>query len=105
MTALGPIGASVNPQCPRKKCAKTDHLISRSFNAAAHAAHTGNALAILLADVWQTISTVDQDSKNPVDLALAAQCQLTHDVGEVMYLAILCCRQIWLSKIALPDAI
>lgn len=106
-TALGPICASANSQCSRKKCAKIDHLISQSCNAAAHAAHTGNALAIpvAIAAVWKTISTDDQDSKNLVDLALAAHCQLTHDVGEAMSLAILCCRQIWLSKTALPDAI
>ncbi|KAJ8014415.1 hypothetical protein DPEC_G00039980 [Dallia pectoralis] len=31
-TTLGPAYTSANPRCPRKECAKTDRLISRSFN-------------------------------------------------------------------------
>lgn len=34
-TALRLACASANPRCPRKECAKTDHLISQSFNTAA----------------------------------------------------------------------
>ncbi|CAM4734950.1 unnamed protein product [Leuciscus chuanchicus] len=53
-TTLGPAYASANPRCPKKECAKTDRLISRSFNATARAARTGNALAILLAALRKT---------------------------------------------------
>ncbi len=104
-TAVGPVRASANPRCPSKECAKTDHLISLSFNASARAAGTGNDLAILLAALRKTIDTEDQDSKNLVDSALAAHSQLTCDVGEAMSSAILCHRQIWLAQSALPDAL
>ncbi len=104
-TALGPVRASNNPRCPRKECAKIDRLVLRSFNAAARAARSGNALAILLAALRKTISTDDQDSRNLVDSALAAHSQLTRDVGEAMSSAILCRRQIWLAQTTLPDTI
>ncbi len=96
LTALGPTRASANLRCPRKECAKPVHLISSLlFNAAVCAAHTGNALTIILAALWKTISTDDQVSAKRDDSALAAHSQLTGDVGEVMSLAILCHRQIW----------
>lgn len=54
-TTLGPFHASANPRCPRKEFAKTDRLVSQSFNAIACAAPTGNALAILLSALRITI--------------------------------------------------
>ncbi|KAL1260419.1 hypothetical protein QQF64_008246 [Cirrhinus molitorella] len=87
-TALGPIRASLNPRCPRKECAKTDSLVSQSFNAAARTACTGNALVILLAALRKTVSVYDQDSKNLVDSALSAHSQLTRNVEEAMPSAI-----------------
>ena len=75
-TALGPAQVSANLRCPRKECAKTDHLLSHSFNAAACAACVGNALAILLAAL-QKKSAEDQDSKALVNSALLAHSQLT----------------------------
>lgn len=104
-TTLGPAYASANPRCPKKECAKTDRLISRSFNASARAARTGNALAILLAALRKTVSAEDQDSKNLVDSALAAHSQLTRDVGDAMSSAVLCRRQIWLAQTSLPETI
>ncbi|KAJ8001185.1 hypothetical protein DPEC_G00188670 [Dallia pectoralis] len=58
-TTLGPAYASANPRCP-KECAKTDRLISRSFNSTARAARTGNALAILLTALGKTLQSSDQ---------------------------------------------
>lgn len=80
-------------------------LISRSFNATAHAARTGNALAIVLTALLKTICSEDKDSKNLIDSALVAHSQLTRDVGEAMSSAVLCCRQIWLAQTALLDGI
>lgn len=104
-TTLGPAYTSANPRCPKKECAKTDRLISRSFNATARAARTGNALAILLAALRKTVSADDQDSRNLVDSALAAHSQLTRDVGEAMSSAVLCRRQVWLAQTSLPETI
>ncbi|XP_051533337.1 uncharacterized protein LOC127428783 [Myxocyprinus asiaticus] len=81
-TALGPACVSGNPRCPGKECAKSDRMISCSFNAAAHAARMGNTLAILLAALRKTMGAEDQDSKTLIDSALAAHSQLTRDVGE-----------------------
>ncbi len=104
-TALGPARVSANPRCPRKECAKTDCLISRSFNAVARAARMGNALAILLVALRKTMSIEDQDSKTLIESALSAHSQLTGDMGETMSSAILWRRQVWLAQTSLPDAI
>ncbi|XDV45568.1 hypothetical protein PO909_013648 [Leuciscus waleckii] len=104
-TTLGPAYASANPRCPKKECAKTDHLISQSFNATAHAARTGNALTILLASLRKTFSAEDQDSRNLVDSALAAHSQLTRDVKDAMSSAELCRSQVWLAQTSLPETI
>ncbi|CAL8350747.1 unnamed protein product [Boreogadus saida] len=48
-TSLGPARVSSNLSCPCKECAKADRMVTRSFNASARAACTGNALAMTLA--------------------------------------------------------
>lgn len=51
LTSLGPARVTTNPKCPVRECHKTDTLVCRSYNAAARAARSGNALAILLAAI------------------------------------------------------
>ncbi|XP_075340396.1 uncharacterized protein LOC142399558 [Odontesthes bonariensis] len=92
-TSLGPARASPNPRCPRKECAKTDRLASRSFNASARAARMGNALAMTLAALRKTLDPADGDAMALVEAALSAHSQLTRDVGDSMASAVLCRRQ------------
>ncbi|CAL8362208.1 unnamed protein product [Boreogadus saida] len=71
-TFLGPARASSNPCCPRKECAKTDRLVTSSFNASARAARTGNALAMTLAALRRTLDPADGDAMGLVEAALSA---------------------------------
>ncbi|KAK0154023.1 hypothetical protein N1851_003886 [Merluccius polli] len=105
LTSLGLTGVSPNPRCPRKECAKTDRLATRTFNAAARAARMGNALAITLASLRKTLSRDDQDARALLDAALSSHAQLTRDVGDAMGSAVLCRRQVWLAQTALPEPI
>lgn len=105
LTSLGVAGVSANPRCPRKECAKTDRLATRTFNAAARAARMGNALAITLAALRRTLSPDDQDARALVDAALSSHSQLTRDVGDAMGSAVLCRRQVWLAQTSLPEGI
>ncbi|XP_074466705.1 uncharacterized protein LOC141752572 [Sebastes fasciatus] len=73
-----------SPHCPRKECKKTDHLVCRSYNAAAGAARAGNALALLLAALRRSASAGDQDTRNLIDAALSTHSQLTRDIGSAM---------------------
>ena len=105
LTPLGPARVSSNPSCPRKECAKTDRLVTRSFNASARAARTGNALAMTLAALRRTLDPADGDAMGLVEAALSAHSQLTRDVGDSMAAAVLCRRQVWLAQTSLPEAI
>ena len=105
LTSLGLTGVSPNPRCPRKECAKTDRLATRTFNAAARAARMGNALAITLASLRKTLSRDDQDARALLDAALSSHAQLTRDVGDAMGSAVLCRRQVWLAQTSLPEPI
>ncbi|CAL8287194.1 unnamed protein product [Gadus morhua 'NCC'] len=105
LTPLGPARVSSNPSCPRKECAKTDRLVTRSFNASARAARTGNALAMTLAALRRTLDPADGDAMGLVEAALSAHAQLTRDVGDSMAAAVLCRRQVWLAQTSLPEAI
>ncbi|CAL8391684.1 unnamed protein product [Gadus morhua 'NCC'] len=97
-TSLGPARVSSNPSCPRKECAKTDRLVTRSFNASARAARTGNALAMTLAALRRTLDPADGDAMGLVEAALSAHSQLTRDVGDLMAAAVLCRRQSQLDQ-------
>ncbi|CAL8349518.1 unnamed protein product [Arctogadus glacialis] len=98
LTSLGPARVSSNPSCPRKEWAKTDRLVTRSFNASARAARTGNALAMTLAALRRTLDPADGDAMGLVEAALSAHAQLTRDVGDSMAAAVLCRRQVWLAQ-------
>ena len=104
LTSLGPTRVMTDPHCPNKECDKSDRLACRTFNAAARAARSGNALAVLLAAIRKITSAGDQDTRDLVDVALSAHAQLTRDVGAAMS-AILTRRQIWLAQTTLPDGI
>ncbi|CAL8406948.1 unnamed protein product [Arctogadus glacialis] len=104
-TSLGPARVSSNPSCPRKECAKTDRLVTRSFNASARAARTGNALAMTLAALRRTLDPADGDAMGLVEAALSAHSQLTRDVGDSMAAAVLSRCQVWLAQTSLPEAI
>ncbi|CAL8316665.1 unnamed protein product [Gadus morhua 'NCC'] len=91
-TSLGPARVSSNPSCPRKECAKMDRLVTRSFNASARAARTGNTLAMTLAALRRTLDPADGDAMGLVEAALSAHSQLTRDVGDSMAAAVLCRR-------------
>ncbi|CAL8342654.1 unnamed protein product [Arctogadus glacialis] len=104
-TSLGPARLSSNPSCPRKECAKTDRLVTRSFNASARAARTGNALAMTLAALRRTLDPADGDAIGLVEAALSAHSQLKRDVGDSMAAAVLRRRQVWLAQTPLPEAI
>ncbi|XP_030272829.1 uncharacterized protein LOC115581680 [Sparus aurata] len=95
LTSLGPERVTANPRCPVKECEKTDRLVCRSYNAATRAAHSGNALAILLAALRRTANPEDQDTMSLIDSALVTHSQLTRDVGVVMSSAMMSRRQIW----------
>lgn len=84
LTSLGFSRVSSDPRCPRKECAKTDRLVTNSFNASARAARMGNALAITLAALRKTLGPDDHDSRALVDAALSSHSQLTRDVGNAM---------------------
>ncbi|XP_037637109.1 uncharacterized protein LOC119494940 [Sebastes umbrosus] len=105
LTPLGPDRVTTNPHCPRKECKKTDHLVCRSYNAAARAARAGNALALLLAALRRTASAGDQDTRNLIDAALSTHSQLTRDIGSAMSSAMMARRQIWLAQTTLPENI
>ncbi|CAL8274789.1 unnamed protein product [Gadus morhua 'NCC'] len=70
-TSLGPARVSSNPSCPCKECAKKDRLVTRSFNASARAARTGNALASTLAALRRTLDPADGDAMGLVEAALS----------------------------------
>lgn len=97
---------STNLCCPRKECAKTDGLISHSFNAAACGAHMSNTRAILLAALQKIMSTENLDLKALINSALLATGR---DVREVGSSAVPCRRQVRLAQtscqvpLALPD--
>lgn len=105
LTSLGPSRVTDNPRCPVKECHKTDTLVCRSYNAAARAARSGNALAILLAAIRKSVSPEDHDTMSLVDSALIAHSQLTRDVGMAMSSAVLARRQVWLAQTSLPEGI
>ncbi|XP_074466146.1 uncharacterized protein LOC141752269 [Sebastes fasciatus] len=105
LTPLGPDRVTTNPHCPRKECKKTDHLVCRSYNAAARAARAGNALALLLAALRRSASAGDQDTRNLIDAALSTHSQLTRDIGSAMSSAMMARRQIWLAQTTLPENI
>ena len=94
LTSLGPERVSTNPRCPVKECEKTDRLVCRSYNAATQAAHSGNALAILLVALRRTANPEDQDTMSLIDSTLVTHSQLTRDVGVVMSSAMMSRRQI-----------
>lgn len=100
LTALGPDRVSDNPRCPKKECDKTDRLVCGTYNAAARAARSGNALAILLAALRKSIGgdQADQDTRNLIDSALSVHSQLTRDVGKAMASAMQTRRQVWLAQ-------
>ena len=77
----------------------------RSYNAAARAARSGNALAILLAAIRKTLGPEDQDTMSLVDSALITHSQLTRDVGAAMSSAVLARRQVWLAQTSLPEGV
>ncbi|XP_059898317.1 uncharacterized protein LOC132450257 [Gadus macrocephalus] len=118
-TSLGPARVSSNPSCPHKECAKTDRLVTRSFNASARAARTGKLQWIqILTDGGGELSCnnslhafaqdrdpADGDAMGLVEAALSAHSQLTRDVGDSMAAAVLCRRQVWLAQTSLPEAI
>ena len=105
LTSLGPARVTTNPKCPVRECHKTDTLVCRSYNAAARAARSGNALAILLAAIRKTLGPEDQDTMSLVDSALITHSQLTRDVGAAMSSAVLARRQVWLAQTSLPEGV
>ena len=105
LTSLGPARVTTNPKCPVRECHKTDTLVCRSYNAAARAARSGNALAILLAAIRKTLGPEDQDTMSLVDSALITHSQLTRDVGAAMSSAVLARRQVWLAQTSLPKGV
>ena len=105
LTSLGPARVTANPKCPVRECHKTDTLVCRSYNAAASAARSGNALAILLAAIIKTLGPEDQDNMSLVDSALVTHSQLTREVGAAMSSAVLARRQVWLAQTSLPEGV
>ena len=75
------------------ECDRSDRLVFTTYNAAAHAARSGNALAVLLAAIRKTSCAEDQDTRDMMDAALSAHAQLTRDIGAAMASAILTRRQ------------
>lgn len=56
----------------------------QTYNAATRVAHSGNALAIILAALRKIRSQEDRDILGLVDAVLATHAQLTRDVGASM---------------------
>lgn len=105
MTSLCPTRLTADPHCPNRECDRSDRLVCKTYDAAARAARSGNALALLLAAIRKTSLAESQDTRNLVDAALSAHAQLTRDIGAAMSSAILARRQIWLAQTGLPDGI
>ncbi|CAL8270828.1 unnamed protein product [Arctogadus glacialis] len=104
-TSLGPARVSSPSKVAHIECAKTDRLVTRSFNASARAARTGNALAMTLAALRRMLDPADGEAMGLLEAALSAHSQLTRDVGDSMAAAVLCRHQVWLAQTSLPEAI
>ena len=105
LTSLGPDRVTADPRCPVRGCHKTDTLVCRTYNAAARAAPSGNALAILLVVTRRSVGPEDPDTLSLVDSALTVHSQLTRDVGAAMSATVVAQRQIWLAQTSLPEGV
>ena len=102
-TSLGPYRVTDNPTCPWPQSKTTERLLCRTYNAAARAARSGNALAIMLAALRKATVGVNQDIADLFSSAVTIHAQLTRDVGAVMASAMLARRHVWLAQTSLPD--
>ena len=103
LTSLGPGKVSADSRCPNAQCEKTDRLVCRTYNSAARAARSGNALVLLLAALDRTIGAEDTDSRALINAAVLAHSQLTRDIGATMASAVVARRQVWLAQTTLPS--
>ena len=96
---------TADPRCLVRGCHKIDTLVCRTYNAAARAVRSGNALAILLAATRRSVGPEDPDTLSLVDSALTVHSQLTRDVGAAMSATVMAQRQIWLAQTSLPEGV
>ena len=103
LTKLGPTGVTPNSKCPNKQCRRTDSLVCRTYNSAARAARSGNALVLILAALEKIVGPGDSDARTLVNAALMAHSQLTRDIGTTMASAMVTRRQVWLAQTGLSQ--